>query len=135
MKDPNTLSEQAYEIPAPFEGVQDLAFEDYDLKEKEYGFWLLLNFRAASGEKASWSGNFYKAPDTPGRQQAHNIAWRGLREFFKALGVQELPAASARSIAEKLNTLVSVTGEPPHLKAVVTADEKGYSNAGRFKAA
>lgn len=137
MKDPSTLNDEQYETPPPFEGQQELTFEDYDLKEKEYGFWLLLNFASASGERASWSGNFYRAPDTSGRKQAHNIAWRGLRDFLKACGLTDadLPKASAREIAEKLNALVSVDGNPIHIKANVGPDEKGFMNASRFKAA
>ena len=134
MKDPAMLSEDVYEIPAPFEGEQTLSFEDYDIRDKEYGFWLQLQFRATSGEKATWSGNFYKSPD-PKQKQAHNISWGGLKDFFKAAGVDELPASSQKAIAEKLNSLVSVTGNPIHVKALVRPDDKGYANAGRFKAA
>lgn len=137
MKDPEQLNDEAMETPPPFEGEQTLAFSDYDIKEKAAGFWLLLDFHSDTGDRASWSGNFFKAPDTAGRKQAHNIAWRGLRDFFKAAGMTDadLPKCSAKSIAEALNRLVSIDGNPLRIRATVGPDDKGFTNASRFKAA
>lgn len=134
--DPSNLPDEAYDVPPPFEGEQVLNFDDFDIRPKEYGFWVNLQFSGPGGERASWSGNLYRAPDTAGRQKAHNIAWRGLREFFKATGMTEgdLPKASAKEIATALGKLVTVDGNPVRVRATVEPDG-AYMNAGRFKAA
>lgn len=136
--DLSLLTDDVVDTPPPFEGEQVLGFDDYEVKLKDYGFWVLLKFSNESGEKASWSGNLYKAPDTPGRKKAHAIAWRGLREFFKSTGMNDgdLPAASAKGIATALDKLVTVNGNPTRVRATVKPDDTGkYMDAGRFKAA
>ena len=135
--DLSLLTDDVVDTPPPFEGEVVLGFDDYDVKPKDYGFWVLLKFSNENGEKASWSGNLYKAPDTDGRKKAHAIAWRGLREFFKATGMSEgdIPKASALAIGQALDKLVTVNGNPMRVKATLSTDAKGYMNAGRFKAA
>lgn len=137
MIDPNTLDNNAVETPPPFEGEQILEFVDYDLRQKDNGFWLLLDFRGPEQQRASWSGNFFTAPDTDGRKKAQEISFASLRAFFRAAGYSEndFPAASPRALAMALNKLVSADGNNVKVKATVGQDERGYMNASRFKAA
>lgn len=138
MRDPETLSDDAVDVPAPFEGEQAVTFDDYDIKEKAGGnFWLLLNFNGPNGERASWNGNFFKAPDTDGRKNAHRISWRGLREFFTAVGFGDgdIPKASPKAIATALSKMVSVNGDGQRVLATIGIDARGYTTASRFKAA
>lgn len=138
--DPNTLpEEEGYATPPPFEGEQVLTLEDFDLRVKPTGFWLLLDLRGENGERASWSGNFHKAPDTPGRKQNHNISWAGLRAFFKATGMTDgdLPLCAPKAIAETLSKMVNVKGDSPtRVRAKVGMDSDGkYMQSSGFKAA
>ena len=143
MTDPETLSDDAVEVPPPFEGEQVLNFDDFDVKEKDYGFWVFMTFHGDNGEKASWSGNFYTdasradAEKGKGRTQSHAIAWRGLKEFFKATGMTDgdLPKSSPRGIATALGKMVNVNGDCQRVRATLGVDNKGYTTAGRFKAA
>ena len=136
--DPETLSDREAATPAVFEGEQTIFFSDFDLREKPNGFWVLLQFSSESSERASWSGNFFYDPiDTDGRKKAHNIAWRGLREFFKALGMTDgdLPKVGPKEIAKVLNKHLDVKLAPARVKATIGSDEKGYAVASKFKAA
>jgi hypothetical protein len=137
MINPETLPDSVVDTPPAFEGEQTLEFVDYDIKPKEYGFWVRLDFHGPNGERASYSGNFYTAPDTDGRKKAHQIAWGGLRSFYRSVGIpeSEIPKASPRDIAAALNRLVSADGNNIKVKALVAADDRGYMNASRFKAA
>ena len=152
MKDPSQLSDDNFDVPAPFEGEQVLNFVDYDIKEKPNGFWLLLDLRSSNGDRASWSGNFFNRAATStdglhkdseayknasGRAQAHSISWGGLSKFFKAAGYGDgdLPAPNARAIVTALNKLVSVNGDELKVRATVMPDDKGYMAARSFKTA
>lgn len=137
--DPNTLPEEdGYATPPPFEGEQVLTLEDFDLRVKPTGFWLLLDLRGENGERASWSGNFHKAPDTPGRKQNHNISWAGLRAFLKATGMNDtdLPACAPKPIAELLGKMINVNGEHTvRVRAKVGLDSEGkFMQSSGFKA-
>ena len=138
--DPNTLpDEEGYATPPPFEGEQVLTLEDFDLRVKPTGFWLLLDLRGENGERASWSGNFHKAPDTPGRKQNHNISWAGFRSFCKATGMTDgdLPACSPKAIADLLGKMINVNGTAVvRVRAKVGMDSDGkYMQSSGFKAA
>ena len=138
MKDPETLSDEGMDVPEQFTGEQVVTFTDFDIKEKPTGFWLLLDFRGPNNERASWNGNFHKAPDTDGRKQNHAISWRGLSEFLRAVGFADgdIPKQiSAKFVATTLNGLISVNGNDQRVKALIGTDEKGYTVASRFKAA
>jgi hypothetical protein len=136
--DPETLSDSEVQVPPPFEGDQTVGFDDFDLREKPTGFWVLLNFSGENGDKASWSGNFHTAPDTAGRKQNHAISCRGLREFFKAVGMTDgdLPKFSPKEVAKALTKYLNFAGNPVRVKAFVGLDKDGkYMNASRFRAA
>ena len=138
--DPNTLpDEEAYATPPPFEGEQVLTLEDFDLRVKPTGFWLLLDLRGENGERASWSGNFHKAPDTPGRKQNHNISWAGFRSFCNATGMTDgdIPACAPKPISELLSKMINVNGTAVvRVRAKVGMDSDGkYMQSSGFKAA
>jgi len=138
--DPNSLpDEEGYATPPPFEGEQVLTLEDFDLRVKPTGFWLLLDLRGENGERASWSGNFHKAPDTPGRKQNHNISWAGLRAFLKATGMTDgdLPKCAPKEIAALLGKMINVNGTAVvRVRAKVGLDSDGkFMQSSGFKAA
>lgn len=139
--DPNSLPDQeAYATPPPFEGEQVLTLEDFDLRIKPTGFWLLLDLRGEeNGERASWSGNFHSAPDTPGRKQNHNISWAGFRSFLKATGMNDgdLPPCQPKAIAALLSKMINVNGDATvRVRAKVSLDGEGrFMQSSGFKAA
>ena len=106
MSDQNTVVDAPW--PQDFTGKQNLSFSEFEVRDKEYGAWIILKFTGAGGDQASLSMNLFTNGITPGRKTGNQITMRTLAGFFRAIGLSDadFPAASPAAIKKCLEAYV-----------------------------
>ncbi len=121
------------EYGTDFTGNQKINFTGYDMRDKENGVWLLLQFANDVGERASVSLNIFIGDVPDGHKKATQISMRKLGELFRAFGLSEadMPGKTPADIKTALEAYV---GNVAVMGAIIK-DDRGYNTVSKFSKA